>query len=204
MQLIAAHLLEYLGSIGLNGIRSPDQLASRCGSMVNPPITCRFSRTTASRPAILAYASAIIPAGPPPTITTSKWADKAKTSPSAPAMPTAPCQFGKSNGLARRNKRHLYPITMAARRSRKQRNGETSLFGILKVGDKLELRRCQLPSGLPYESPRLQAIQMERFHIGGTAMIGATVLRALVLTAVFFAALSPATCLGENSNRLPP
>src|SRR5215468_180112 len=32
----------------------------------------------------------------------------------------------------------------------------------------------------------------------------ATVLRALVLTAAFFAALSPATCLGENSNRLPP
>ncbi|MBR0692694.1 murein L,D-transpeptidase family protein [Bradyrhizobium lablabi] len=34
-------------------------------------------------------------------------------------------------------------------------------------------------------------------------MIGATALRALVLTAAFFAALSPATCLGENSNRLP-
>ncbi|MGY4453358.1 murein L,D-transpeptidase YafK [Bradyrhizobium sp. i1.3.1] len=34
-------------------------------------------------------------------------------------------------------------------------------------------------------------------------MIGATALRALVLTAAFFATLSPATCLGENSNRLP-
>ena len=34
-------------------------------------------------------------------------------------------------------------------------------------------------------------------------MIGATALRALVLTAAFFAALSPATCLGENSNHLP-
>jgi murein L,D-transpeptidase YafK len=35
------------------------------------------------------------------------------------------------------------------------------------------------------------------------AMIRATVLRALVLTAAFAAALTPVTCLGENSNRLP-
>jgi len=34
-------------------------------------------------------------------------------------------------------------------------------------------------------------------------MIGATVIRALVLTAAFAAALTPVTCLGENSNRLP-
>ena len=34
-------------------------------------------------------------------------------------------------------------------------------------------------------------------------MIRATVLRALVLTAAFAAALSPVTCLGESSNRLP-
>jgi murein L,D-transpeptidase YafK len=34
-------------------------------------------------------------------------------------------------------------------------------------------------------------------------MIRATVLRALVLTAALAAALTPATCLGENSNRLP-
>ena len=34
-------------------------------------------------------------------------------------------------------------------------------------------------------------------------MIRATVLRALVLTAAFAAALTPVTCLGENSNRLP-
>src|SRR3954454_301922 len=34
-------------------------------------------------------------------------------------------------------------------------------------------------------------------------MIRASVLRALVLTAAFAAGLSPATCLGENSNRLP-
>src|SRR6478609_7855725 len=44
---------------------------------------------------------------------------------------------------------------------------------------------------------------MSRFHARGKVMIGATALRALVLTAAFFAALSPATCLGENSNRLP-
>ena len=34
-------------------------------------------------------------------------------------------------------------------------------------------------------------------------MIRATALRALVLTAAFAAALTPATCLGEDSNRLP-
>src|SRR5262245_50224692 len=37
----------------------------------------------------------------------------------------------------------------------------------------------------------------------GRAMIRARVLRALVLTAAFAAALTPVTCLGENSNRLP-
>src|ERR1700749_2632387 len=44
---------------------------------------------------------------------------------------------------------------------------------------------------------------MSRFHARGKAMIGATALRAVVLTAAFFAALLPVTCLGENSNRLP-
>src|SRR6478609_4305583 len=44
---------------------------------------------------------------------------------------------------------------------------------------------------------------MSRFHARGKVMIGATALRALVLTAAFFAALSPATCLGENGSRLP-
>ena len=34
-------------------------------------------------------------------------------------------------------------------------------------------------------------------------MIGATVLRALVLTAALSAVLTPVTCLGESSNRLP-
>ena len=34
-------------------------------------------------------------------------------------------------------------------------------------------------------------------------MIGATAVRALVVTAAFAAALTPVTCLGENSNQLP-
>ena len=34
-------------------------------------------------------------------------------------------------------------------------------------------------------------------------MIGATVLRALVLTAAFSAGLTPVTCLSENGNQLP-
>src|SRR5262249_50089733 len=60
-----------------------------------------------------------------------------------------------------------------------------------------------LLSGLPYESHRVHALRSERFYVRGTAMIRATVLRGLVLTAAFAAALTPATCLGENSNRLP-
>ena len=51
--------------------------------------------------------------------------------------------------------------------------------------------------------PPTTGIQKEGFHVGGTAMIRTTVLRALVLTAAFAAALTPVTCLGENSNRLP-
>src|SRR3974377_1221571 len=34
-------------------------------------------------------------------------------------------------------------------------------------------------------------------------MICATIVRALVLTAAFAAALAPVTCLGEDSNQLP-
>jgi murein L,D-transpeptidase YafK len=42
--------------------------------------------------------------------------------------------------------------------------------------------------------------------IGGAAaaMVRATVLRALVLTAVFAAPLAPVTCLGETSDPVPP
>jgi len=42
------------------------------------------------------------------------------------------------------------------------------------------------------------------FEIEGKAMIRATVLRALVLTVAFAAALTPVTCLGENSKQSPP
>src|SRR5262245_39791530 len=58
-------------------------------------------------------------------------------------------------------------------------------------------------SGFALRKPPTRGIQMEGFHVGGTAMIRATVLRALVLTAAFAAALTPVTCLGEDSNRLP-
>src|ERR1700722_18872265 len=46
-------------------------------------------------------------------------------------------------------------------------------------------------------------LQIGKVPIGGTAMIRATVLRALVLAAAFAAGLTPVTCLGENSNPLP-
>ena len=58
-------------------------------------------------------------------------------------------------------------------------------------------------SGLPYESHRLHAFSYQGLPVGGTAMIRATVLRVLMLTAAFAAALTPVTCLGESSNRLP-
>src|SRR4051794_14712316 len=38
----------------------------------------------------------------------------------------------------------------------------------------------------------------------GESMIRTTVLRALVLTAAFAAALTPVTCLGQESKQLPP
>ena len=44
--------------------------------------------------------------------------------------------------------------------------------------------------------PPTTGIQIGRFHVGDMAMIRATVLRALVLTAAFAAALTP-SCLGE-------
>jgi murein L,D-transpeptidase YafK len=55
--------------------------------------------------------------------------------------------------------------------------------------------------GLPYESHRLQAFRQEGSHVGGLAMIRATLVRALVLAAAFAAALTP--CLGEDSKPLP-
>src|SRR5262247_1175394 len=51
--------------------------------------------------------------------------------------------------------------------------------------------------------PPTTGIQIGRVPRRGIAMIRTTVLRALVLTAAFAAALTPVTCLGENSNRLP-
>jgi murein L,D-transpeptidase YafK len=41
-------------------------------------------------------------------------------------------------------------------------------------------------------------------RLGGTTLIRATVVRALLLTAVLTAALTPVKCLGEDSNQLPP
>ena len=41
------------------------------------------------------------------------------------------------------------------------------------------------------------------FEIEGKAMIRATVLRALLLTVAFAAALTPVTCLGQDSKQLP-
>src|SRR5262249_41667974 len=56
----------------------------------------------------------------------------------------------------------------------------------------------------PYESHRLWAPRPAGLHVGGYAMIRGTVLRALVLTAAFAAALAPVVCLGEVSNPLLP
>src|SRR5262249_54882005 len=58
-------------------------------------------------------------------------------------------------------------------------------------------------SGFALRKPPTPSIQIGRFHVGGLAMIRATVVRALVLMAAFAAALTPVTCLGEDSNPLP-
>src|SRR5882757_4003550 len=57
--------------------------------------------------------------------------------------------------------------------------------------------------GCPRKATDDRHSDKEGFHVGGTTMIRATVLRALVLTAAFAAALTPVTGLGENSNQLP-
>src|SRR5262249_11214830 len=53
-------------------------------------------------------------------------------------------------------------------------------------------------AGLPYESHRPEGFRPQDFA-SGVAMIRATVLRALVLTAAFAAVLAPVTCLGQTS-----
>src|SRR4029079_376397 len=45
------------------------------------------------------------------------------------------------------------------------------------------------------KATRYRLIRMDRFRVGWTAMIGATVLRALVLAAAFSAGLAPVACL---------
>jgi hypothetical protein len=51
--------------------------------------------------------------------------------------------------------------------------------------------------------PPAAHIQTGRFDVGSTAMIRATVVRALVLTAAVAAALTPVRCFGEDDNKLP-
>src|SRR6266545_8274265 len=59
-------------------------------------------------------------------------------------------------------------------------------------------------SGFALRLPPTTSIQIGKVSTsGGIAMIRATVVRALVLAAAFAAALTPVTCLGEDSNQLP-
>jgi len=58
---------------------------------------------------------------------------------------------------------------------------------------------------LPYERHLLQVMRYrERVpRVGGIALIRATLIRALVLSAAFACFLPPARCLGEDANQLP-
>src|SRR4029450_1248814 len=58
-------------------------------------------------------------------------------------------------------------------------------------------------SGFALRKPPTTSIQIGKVPRRGIAMIRATVVRALVLAAAFAAALTPVTCLGEDSNLLP-
>src|SRR5258707_7205403 len=107
------------------------------------------------------------------------------------------------NGLMRRSKRHLYSITLSARPSSEGGTARPSALAVLRLTISSDFVGACTHLGLPYESHRLQAPDRKRFHVGGTAMIRATVLRALVLTAACAARLAPVTCPGENSNQLP-
>jgi murein L,D-transpeptidase YafK len=51
--------------------------------------------------------------------------------------------------------------------------------------------------------PPNKVMKSEKVHDGGIALIRATVVRALLLTAVFAGALAPVRCLGEDGNQLP-
>src|SRR5262249_4820228 len=52
--------------------------------------------------------------------------------------------------------------------------------------------------------PPTTGIQIGKVDVGGMAMMRAKVVRALVLAAVFAAALTPVAGLAEDSNHLPP
>src|SRR3954447_17822437 len=66
--------------------------------------------------------------------------------------------------------------------------------------------RPDVPSrraGFALGKPPTARIQTGRFQVRGMAMIRATVVRALVLTAAVAAALTPVTCLGQASSPAP-
>src|SRR3982074_1357510 len=57
--------------------------------------------------------------------------------------------------------------------------------------------------GCPTKATDYKHSDRRGYRSGGIAMIRATVVRALVLTAAFAAALTPVTCLGQDRNQLP-
>src|SRR4051794_5164368 len=63
-------------------------------------------------------------------------------------------------------------------------------------------RIIDIPRSIAHQG-MLQSGALLRGSSLGEAMIRTTVLRAVVLTSAFAAALTPVTCLGENSNPLP-
>ena len=84
------------------------------------------------------------------------------------------------NGLMRRSKRHLYSITLSARPSSESGTVRPSALAVLRLTISSDFVGACTHLGLPYESHRLQAIQIRKVHVGVTAMIRATVLLSLI------------------------
>jgi len=73
----------------------------------------------------------------------------------------------RMNGLMRRSKGHLYSTTVSARLSSEGGTVRPSGLAVLRLTISSDFIGAWTHLGLPYESHRLQAIQMERFHVGG-------------------------------------
>src|SRR5215831_16961882 len=120
--------------------------------------------------------------------------------------PARPCDESAHPRIA-------FKVDRNHRNALQQKPGADVRFG--STPEKLDLSiRCPLHpprptnrrkpwSGFALRKPPTPSIQIGKVPRRGMAMIRATVVRALVLTAALAAALTPVTCLGEDSKQSP-